>query len=80
MDGHVNGTPAPTQPPFELSVGTDQGRVRIDFNRSVAWLALDPVQAMQLAQQIMAHSCAITGVSVTMTVGDPQPQAAGPAQ
>lgn len=73
MDGPVNGTAFDGAViPLDVQVGVDQGRVRIDFTKPIAWLAMPPTEAMTLAQQILAHSCALTGLSLTLVVGEPQ--------
>jgi hypothetical protein len=77
MNDHMNGqVPVGlTQTPgLDVQVTADQGRVRIDFNKPVAWFALPPTEAMTLAQNLLAHSCALTGLSLTLVVGDPQGQ------
>ena len=83
MSGHdqpVNGTAVALAelqqaPDFAIDVTPDQGRVRVDFNRQVAWFAMQPTEAIAFAQQVLQMSCALTGLSLTIKVGDEQ---AGP--
>lgn len=44
-----------------VAVSNEKGMVRIDFNKKISWIALEPHQAMAFAKNLMYRAIGLTG-------------------
>ena len=51
---------------FKLGVDADKQLVAIEFPKPVAWLAMSPEEAVQLAQQLIKSARSLKPVTVTL--------------
>lgn len=54
---------------LRVAVGAHKGRVVLNFGRAVAWLALDPIEARNVAVMLLEKASKVDGKSTTITMG-----------
>jgi hypothetical protein len=56
---------------LQFAVGSEKGLVRIDFGKPVAWFALPPETAQQLAMLLLRHAARASGKPMSITIDNP---------